>query len=199
MLLLVANTTYIIAMVFFIFCFFHEDYEHSEYYKNTSKEEIDKFREEHFLTNFGLEDKTPSELTLIAFYYTFTTLSTVGFGDMYPKSNMERIVVILILIFGISTFSYVMGVFLDIMNEVLDFNKDYDEYENLAKFFATIRKFNANDPIDPTLKSKMITYFKHRWNNDLNSAVQESENWRELPTNTKESIYLNFLFDSFIA
>ena len=49
---------------------------------------------------------------VIAVYYSFTSLSTVGFGDYHPRSNPERLFVAFILLFGVSIFSYCMGIFI---------------------------------------------------------------------------------------
>ena len=45
----------------------------------------------------------------MAVYFTFTTLSTVGFGDYHPRSDIERIVGAVILFFGVAIFSIFMG------------------------------------------------------------------------------------------
>ena len=50
-------------------------------------------------------------------YYSFTSLSTVGFGDFNPKSNSERVLCCLLLIFGVAIFSYIMGDFIEILNK----------------------------------------------------------------------------------
>lgn len=50
-------------------------------------------------------------------YYAFTTLSTVGFGDYHPKSPMEHVLVSLIFIFGVAIFSYIMGIFITIVQK----------------------------------------------------------------------------------
>tara|TARA_B110001450_G_C17380459_1_gene383465 strand:- start:452 stop:586 length:135 start_codon:yes stop_codon:yes gene_type:complete len=42
-------------------------------------------------------------------YFTFTSLSTVGFGDLNPRSNSERILTAVILLFGVAIFSYILG------------------------------------------------------------------------------------------
>lgn len=52
---------------------------------------------------------------MIVIYYAFTTLSTVGFGDFNPKSEVERIVTIIVLLLGVASFSYIMGQFIDIL------------------------------------------------------------------------------------
>ena len=42
-------------------------------------------------------------------YYAFTTMSTVGFGDFHPVNDFERILCLMILIFGNATFTIVIG------------------------------------------------------------------------------------------
>jgi hypothetical protein len=42
-------------------------------------------------------------------YFAFTTLCTVGFGDLYPVSVTERGAYVLIFLFGVALFSYFMG------------------------------------------------------------------------------------------
>lgn len=42
-------------------------------------------------------------------YFMLTTLSTVGYGDYFPSSIMEKIVGIVIQIVGVSIFSVLMN------------------------------------------------------------------------------------------
>lgn len=55
-------------------------------------------------------------------YYSFTSLSTVGFGDFNPKSDFERLICMFILMFGVAIFSYIMGNFIQIVEQVRAFN-----------------------------------------------------------------------------
>jgi hypothetical protein len=57
-------------------------------------------------------------------YFSFTTFSTVGFGDYHPKSDFERIICTFALLFGVAIFSYVMGNFTDMLNKIKRFNMD---------------------------------------------------------------------------
>ena len=66
---------------------------------------------------YSLKGKTETELTILTIYYSFTTLSTVGFGDYAPRSDTERLVISFILPCGVAIFSYIMGIFIDILNE----------------------------------------------------------------------------------
>ena len=43
----------------------------------------------------------------MAMYYALTTLSTVGFGDIYPVTDAERLICGFVMISGVSMFSYI--------------------------------------------------------------------------------------------
>ena len=68
-----------------------------------------------FYNEYDLQSKTNWQNLVIVVYFTFTTLSTVGFGDFNPKSEIERIVTTFILLVGVACFSYIMGQFIDIL------------------------------------------------------------------------------------
>ena len=110
------------------------------------------------------------EMVNILMYFAFTTLSTVGFGDYYPVSNMERLVGCVILIAGVAIFSLMMGKFIEILTSFKEMNNDYNESDDLMKFFGLLKKFNNDRP----LKSKVITriqnFFDYRWSKDKNVA-----------------------------
>jgi len=52
-------------------------------------------------------------------YFFFTTLSTVGFGDLHPRSDAERILMAFLMLLGVAVFSYVMGNFIEILDKSL--------------------------------------------------------------------------------
>ena len=86
-------------------------------------------------------------------YFAFTSLTTVGFGDYHPRSNQERLVTAMILVFGVSIFSLIMGDFIQIVDQLKSFNEDIDEGEELQKFFGLLEFFNNNKDINTKLRS----------------------------------------------
>ena len=48
-------------------------------------------------------------------YINKICLATVGYGDYSPKSDLEKIIGIFIMIMGIAFFSYIMSNFTDIL------------------------------------------------------------------------------------
>jgi hypothetical protein len=41
-------------------------------------------------------------------YFALTMLATVGFGDYFPQSNIEKIITVFSMLSGVAFFSYVM-------------------------------------------------------------------------------------------
>ena len=51
---------------------------------------------------------------IVSLYFALTMLSTVGYGDMFPLSNLERLVSVFCMMIGVAVFSMVMGQFTEI-------------------------------------------------------------------------------------
>lgn len=108
-------------------------------------------------------------------YYAFTSLSTVGFGDIHPRNSAERVVVAMILLFGVAIFSYVMGNFIDILETFKSFNDDVDYGQDLFKFFGLLKQFNKERAIKTKMKISIEDYMEYRWKNDKNLAISSEE------------------------
>lgn len=99
---------------------------------------------EHFTHFYGLDEleknmmHTDFRYQIIILYFSFTTLSTVGFGDYVPRSDMERILIAFGLMFGVAIFSYVMGEFILIIKSFSLYNDCGDQDDRLATFFGVM-------------------------------------------------------------
>lgn len=72
---------------------------------------------ETFIGYFDLSDNTQEYNIITCMYFAFTSLSTVGFGDYNPRGNIERLICAFILLFGVAIFSYIMGNFIEILDQ----------------------------------------------------------------------------------
>ena len=75
-------------------------------------------------------------------YYALTSLSTCGFGDLYPKTDLERLFCSMMLLAGVSVFSLVLGELRYMMTNLKNSDGDIDEKEKLEMFFLLLQKFN---------------------------------------------------------
>lgn len=158
------------------------------------------FNTETFYTYFGLEDNNNGRNAIVVVYYAFTSLSTVGFGDLHPRSNSERLVCSFILLFGVAIFSYIMSIFIEILDQYKNLNADLDEGDNLSKFFGLLRRFNDNVPIKIQLKEQIEKHFDYKWKKDKNQSVNDPEEEAmldQLPEEVQNRIFCEFLFSDF--
>jgi predicted membrane protein len=56
-----------------------------------------------------MQDFDNFELYIAAYYFTVTTITTVGYGDITATQTQERLVAILLMIFGVVAFSFATG------------------------------------------------------------------------------------------
>lgn len=101
-------------------------------------------------------------------YFAFTSLSTVGFGDYTPRSDSERVVGSVMLLFGVAIFSVIMGRFIEMVHQMKEFNRELDDGDNLSRFFSVCERFNERKPLNLQLKRKIEQFFQFKWNNDKN-------------------------------
>ena len=81
-------------------------------------------------------------------YFSFTSLTTVGFGDLHPKTDFERLFIAFGLMFGVCIFSYLMGTFLEMLERYRNHNDSNEEADSLSKFFGILKRFNHDEDID---------------------------------------------------
>lgn len=58
----------------------------------------------------GYTDYMDVELYIVSFYFTVTTIVTVGYGDITPKNSGERVICILLMLIGVISFSIGTGI-----------------------------------------------------------------------------------------
>ena len=86
-------------------------------------------------------------------YYAYTTLSTVGFGDFNPRSDLERAVCIVVLLLGVAIFGIIMGMFLEIIEKFKEYDSELDEGDALSQFFGMLKNYNYNKLLSKHLQT----------------------------------------------
>ena len=76
-----------------------------------SARDLEKENLDTFINYYQIDVELHNHNMILGTYYAFTTLSTVGFGDLAPRSDPERIFCALILLVGVGIFSVFLGDF----------------------------------------------------------------------------------------
>jgi hypothetical protein len=85
-------------------------------------------------------------------YFSFTTLTTVGFGDYNPRSNGERLFTAFGLLFGVMIFAVILGNYQGILDDAKNFYITADDSGELSRFFTILSRYNDYKQIKPELK-----------------------------------------------
>ena len=96
-------------------------------------------------------------LYFVSFYYTITTITTVGYGDMVGTNTLERLVSIVNEVVGVIIFSIIISKFANIarLNDLND--AEYLEYINKL---ALIEDVDTRFEMSLDLKNKLIGHIK---------------------------------------
>ena len=74
-----------------------------------------------FDTNEGwyaeMEGETSEQLYLTSFYFTITTITTVGYGDISASTFLEKIMAISMMLLGVIAFSFASGTLTNYIQE----------------------------------------------------------------------------------
>ena len=118
-----------------------------------------------FLAYYGIEDydfrsglkelDSLDSQSIVVMYWAFTTLSTVGFGDYNPRSDAERLMCAFFMLFGVAIFSYIMGIFIEILDQFRTVNADLDDGDRLTHFFGLLKFYNGNRPVNHGFRHKL--------------------------------------------
>ena len=96
------------------------------------------------------------EVYVTSMYWTITTMSTVGYGDISGTNSSERIFCAAIMIIGVTLFSYVNGAVASLL-------ANFDQVEVINKknldTLRTIRQ-SPDYHLDRLLYNKCVHYFE---------------------------------------
>ena len=106
-------------------------------------------------------------------YFAFTSLSTVGFGDLTPRSDLERVIGAVLLLVGVALFTYIMGLFIEMIDELQRINNSYEDGDRLTKFFSALQYLNGKQEIKQELRDTIEQFFEYSWTHDRNLAFQK--------------------------
>ena len=118
----------------------------------------------------NMEDFVDYELYVASFYFTVTTIVTVGFGDIHAYSMSEQLICILLMLIGVISFSFATGSLASIIS-------NYDSSQaKLKEKISTLNEIKSEYKIGPELYDdlmKTIKYDHSKNSRDIGSFMKE--------------------------
>ncbi|KAL4501826.1 hypothetical protein ABPG73_019963 [Tetrahymena malaccensis] len=108
------------------------------------------------------------KLYIFSLYFSVTTMTTVGFGDITPKNGHEAVIVIISMIIACGVFAYTFNLIGSIVSEM---NRKQEEFKIRMKKVYT---YLSNRNVDQDLKYQVLKFLEFKYNNE-NTLSQEEE------------------------
>jgi len=121
----------------------------------------------------GIVSATPADQYVRSLYWTITTMTTVGFGDITPSRTSEYLVAMLVMLLGASLYAFIVGSIASLLSSLnLEKNRHRDRAQNLS-FYLQQRGVPAE------LNNRVTGYYEYLWSK--RRGLAESEILSDLP------------------
>lgn len=133
-----------------------------------------------FIQHPNVVEKKGISRLIVSCYFALTTLATVGYGDIVPVNDYEKVLGIFLMIVGIAFFSYIMGNFNDVL---INYDKKMgiiDQGSDLQVWLTSLSKFTSQKPLSRSLVKRIDQHFRFFWRNDRLSSIGRDDNFLKL-------------------
>ncbi len=103
-----------------------------------------------------------------ALYYTITTLATVGYGDIVPINNTQRVYAMVLMLLGVGSYSFVIGNLASFLA-----NRDIVR-ANYFKKLQELTAFLRYRSIPGELRTQVFAYYAHLWESRMGRTTSGS-------------------------
>lgn len=119
-----------------------------------------------------------------ALYWTTTTLTTVGYGDIVPATNIEKLYASAVMIVGVGFYGYLIG---NVVSAITKRDPAHEKFiDNLDNLSAVVKHRN----LPKNLATRIHQYFLYIWKYRL--GINEDKFLERLPNGLKLEV-LTFL------
>jgi CRP-like cAMP-binding protein len=126
-----------------------------------------------WVTRLGYIDASNMEIYIVSFYWTLTTVTTVGYGDINAGTTIERIYNLFIMSFGVLMYSFAIGSLSSIVSTL---DAKTAEMNQKLQILSSIKKeFSLDQEIYDKVR-KVIKYDLSRNQKDKMNFLQELPN-----------------------
>lgn len=138
--------------------------------------------ENSWLIRNSLQSASMRTQYINSLYWAITTLTTVGYGDIIPTTEIEIIFSLGVMFLGISMYAYIIGNVSSLISNLDATKARYREK------LGQIQTYMRDNKISPKLQQKIRDYYQYRWIE--NRDIRDYHILEELPYSLKMKLAL---------
>jgi CRP-like cAMP-binding protein len=146
---------------------------------------IEQFGPDTWVSRYQYQDSDTATKYLVSVYWAFTTLCTVGYGDISGFTNLERLLSIGWMVCGHYFFAFTIGTLSSMMSSI-ESNKDI-----LENKLQIIDQFAEEANLSDKLKKRIQVALKYSANRRGFSWTDKLEIINELPKHLRYEVAIN--------
>lgn len=115
-----------------------------------------------------------------AYYWTITTVTTVGYGDIIPKTGTEKLYAAVTMLIGFTFYGILIGNVISLISSRDPAREQYNA--NIEK----LSSFSKSRGLPTDLRNEIYEYYKYKW--QTNKGFDESVFLHDLPSGLSKKV-----------
>jgi hypothetical protein len=115
-------------------------------------------------------------------YWSLTTITTIGYGDISPNTSLELVVSIFVFLVGAVTFGYIIG------NVGSFVTKDHEGARIARDKMKRLNEYMRMRNLPKDMRQQIVEHFEYVWRS--RTVYNEEEIFEEVPSHLRQSIAL---------
>lgn len=131
------------------------------------------FPEDSWAVGAEITEAKPQTQYIRSLYWSITTMTTVGYGDIGPGRNSEYIFTMIVMMIGASMYAFIIGNIASLFS-----NLDSVKIQHQSRV-DSVTQYLTNRQISPKLHDQVRSYYDYVW--DRHRGLNERELFEDLP------------------
>ena len=148
---------------------------------------MDGYPEDSWVVAAGIEGSDPITQYVHSLYWTITTMTTVGYGDISPGRTTEYLVASIIMLMGASVYAFIIGGIASLLSSLQAARNNHREHMESVEQYLRTRRIPAH------LGTRVHDYYEYVWSR--HQGLNEQAMLRDLPESLRLDIMLHLARD----
>ncbi|XP_047132757.1 potassium voltage-gated channel subfamily H member 6 isoform X1 [Hydra vulgaris] len=141
------------------------------------------------ITDFQVDNQSRTLVYVSALYYSLSSLTTCGFGNIAPNTFAEKVFGVVTMVFGCLMYAFIFGQVTNIISQLSETTNEY------MSQLRAIRQFNSIYKIPKEIRNRVEHYFISSW--AVTKGTEEEKIMSKFPRSLQSDLCFHIHGDVF--